>query len=180
MADRVFGCRSLVNGDTHAMAPLVPARLPGWRRVRIRTPLRPVPFLSVEPLAGGFVAGVLAPVADWPALDLREAAYLRHRVTVEAGGPRPAQVCAVPAPGATLAPAPLLLVYVETVAAGFAQLFGPGAIAAFVATTHGWDAPLLDDRAAPRYPRFRPLSTEGRAALHAALAAAGARIIAAG
>lgn len=180
MADRVFGYGSLANAATHAMRPLVPAILPGWRRVWVRAAGRPVAFLSVEPAPGVQVAGALAPVDDWAALDAREWAYARRAVTAEAGGPAAAQVYAVP-PAAVEAPgAPILLSYLDTVAEGFAALFGPAGVAAFFDTTAGWDAPVLDDRAAPRYPRATRPGAALRAAVDARLAALGARVTAAG
>ena len=41
-------------------------------------------------------------------------------------------------------------------------------------TTHGWDAPILDDRAAPHYPRHQPVSETERALTDAHLARIGA------
>ena len=48
------------------------------------------------------------------------------------------------------APHPILLSYLDTV--------GPEGAARFFETTSGWDAPILDDRSAPRYPRHQRLS----------------------
>ncbi|MCL4187641.1 MAG: gamma-glutamylcyclotransferase [Rhodobacteraceae bacterium] len=183
-APHVFGYGSLVNRQTHALRPAVPARLHGWRRVWVHTPARPVAFLSVEPAPGVTIAGLLAaaPAGDWAALDVREAAYVRHRLPPGAlahalPDPPAAEVYAVP-PAAAAAPSarhPILLSYLDTVVQGFLAEFGPEGAAAFFRTTAGWDAPVLDDRAAPRYPRARPLTAAERATVDAGLAAAGAR-----
>lgn len=37
--------------------------------------------------------------------------------------------------------------------------FGEAGVARFFATTDGWDAPILDDRAKPQYPRAQQLSS---------------------
>ncbi len=164
-----FGYGSLVNRATHDHAPAAPARLSGWRRVWRPTTLRPWPFLSAEP-AGGAIDGLAAavPGGDWAALDAREAAYRRHPLDA---------ACLTPAPGwtdrieiytldeARAAPAhggPILLSYLDTVVQGFLREFGPPGVARFFATTAGWTA-LLDDRAAPLYPRHQPTSAAERA-----------------
>ena len=181
MVDRVFGYGSLVNRATHGMAPAVPARLEGWRRVWVHVPARPVAFLSVR-RAEGAILGLAARVApgDWPALDAREAAYARHPVIVEGPeGPLPAPLYAVP-DGAGAAPRaahPILLSYLDTVVQGFRAVFGPDGAAAFFATTDGWDAPVLDDRAAPRYPRAQRLTGAERALVDRLLAATPARVV---
>lgn len=182
MTQRFFGYGSLVNRATHDYPDAQGAVLAGWRRVWVHTAARPVAYLSVRPVPGAAILGLVAqvPGGDWAALDLREAAYGRHPVSVTvAGASIPAQVYAVPR-GRAQAPVaahPILLSYLDAVVQGFWREFGAGGVADFFATTEGWDAPLLDDRATPRYPRAQPLTAAERAMVDAALAAEGARIM---
>ncbi|MDV7142380.1 gamma-glutamylcyclotransferase family protein [Tropicimonas sp. TH_r6] len=160
MQDRqFFGYGSLVNRATHNYPRTRPARLDGWRRVWVHTNLRPVAYLSVEK-AENVIEGLVAevPGADWAALDSRERAYDRHPIRAvlqECGSDAQAQVYAVPdshaaAPDITH---PVLLSYIDTVVQGFLEVFGEAGAKRFFATTAGWHAPILNDRAAPRYPR---------------------------
>ncbi|MEM9427313.1 MAG: gamma-glutamylcyclotransferase, partial [Pseudomonadota bacterium] len=55
---------------------------------------------------------------------------------------------------------PILLSYIDVVVQGYFRIGGEVAVEAFFHTTDGWDAPVLDDRAAPRYPRHQSLSSE--------------------
>ncbi|WP_102225455.1 gamma-glutamylcyclotransferase family protein [Acidimangrovimonas sediminis] len=175
--DFFFGYGSLVNRATHAYPEAHPARVTGWRRVWRHTSRRELAFLSVEPVEGAEIEGLVAavPGADWAALDLREAAYDRHPVPAAqidhpVARPIAVQIYAVPpapAPedaGDTTAPAapadrplPILLSYLDVVVQGFLREFGADGVARFFATTSGWEAPVLDDRAAPRYPRAQIL-----------------------
>ena len=165
---RFFGYGSLVNRATHGYAPAEPALLQGWRRVWVHVSARPVAYLSVEPAPGMTISGLVAPVpgGDWAALDAREYAYLRHPVMVQAAqGRSAAQVYAVPTDHA--APPslhnPILLSYLDAVVQGFLREFGPEGVEDFFATTAGWQAPIEDDRAAPRYPRAQALGDAERA-----------------
>jgi hypothetical protein len=54
---------------------------------------------------------------------------------------------------------PILLSYLDVVVQGYLNEFGEAGALLFFATTHGWDAPILNDRNAPRYPRHQTLST---------------------
>ncbi|MFN4173258.1 MAG: gamma-glutamylcyclotransferase family protein [Pseudorhodobacter sp.] len=174
-----FGYGSLVNRATHDYPAARPARLSGWRRVWVHTQARDLAFLSVRPDAGCTIAGLVAevPGQDWTALDAREFAYARHSVTaLPLTGPTlPVQVYAVPEADARApVPAhPILLSYLDAVVQGFLREFGAQGVAEFFATTTGWTAPILDDRAAPRYPRAQPLSATERAMVDAALAELG-------
>lgn len=164
-----FGYGSLVNRATHGHAPTAPARLAGWRRVWRHTTLRPRPFLSVEPAAGG-IDGLVAAVPDgnWAALDLRESAYRRQPLDPDRLTPAPdwatrVEIYAVD-PAHALPPRsqPILVSYLDTVVQGFLREFGEAGVARFFATTAGWTA-LLDDRGAPLYPRHQPLTAAERA-----------------
>ncbi len=180
-----FGYGSLVNRATHAYTPAYRARLVGWRRAWKHTQGRVTPFLTGVPDAGSVIDGLVAlvPGADWAALDLREEGYLRHSVahglTVDASVPVAAQVYAVP-PASVVTqadPAPMLLSYVDVVVQGYLREFGEAGAQDFFATTDGWDIPVLDDRAAPRYPRAQVLSVAERAFVDSGLAGVGARVI---
>jgi hypothetical protein len=48
---------------------------------------------------------------------------------------------------------PVLLSYLDVVVQGYLQEFDEAGVAHFFDTTDGWDAPLLDDRTHPHYPR---------------------------
>ena len=183
MAARVFGYGSLVNRATHDYPGAQAAALQGWRRVWVHTPARPVAFLSVERCADTAIAGLLAdvPGGDWAALDAREFAYARHAVSAEtADGALPAQVYAVPQGQPPTDDHPILLSYLDAVVQGFLREYGTEGAAGFFATTAGWQAPVLDDRAAPRYPRAQALSTNERATVDDGLVRVGARLIAPG
>ncbi len=178
MTARFFGYGSLVNRATHAYPGAQPASLAGWRRVWVHVAVRPVAFLSVEPAPGVTIAGLVAdvPGADWAALDAREFAYARHPVMAATGaGAVPAQVYAVPQGQPPSQRHPILLSYLDAVVQGFLREYGPAGAEAFFATTQGWDAPVLDDRATPRYPRAQALTPADRATVDAALTALGVR-----
>ncbi|MEF3048238.1 gamma-glutamylcyclotransferase family protein [Pseudotabrizicola sp. L79] len=180
-----FGYGSLVNRATHDYPRPRPASLLGWRRVWVHVASRPVAFLSVERATGSQILGLVAqvPGADWAALDAREYAYLRQpETTLVDDKPVPVQVYAVPAddhlPPTTANP--LILSYIDAVVQGFLREFGPQGAAHFFATTHGWQAPVLNDRANPSYPRHQVLTAAERRVVDEGLAQAGARIMPSG
>lgn len=166
-----FGYGSLVNRASHAFTGAVPAQLTGWRRVWRHTNLRPVAFLTVTPDPEAEIDGLIAPVpdADWPALDLREAAYIRASATHQVRHLLPHSpgivIYTIP-DGHHTAPSqahPILLSYLDVVVHGYLCEFGTTGVQRFFDTTHGWDAPVLDDRAYPLYPRHQSLSPDERA-----------------
>jgi len=165
-----FGYGSLVNRATHAYGAARRARLRGWRRAWRYTNFREGPFLTAVPCPNSEIEGLVAlvPGADWRALDEREIGYARlplgAELTVEDAAPPATQIYAVPESAATHPPhrQPILLSYVDVVFQGYLREYGPEGVARFIATTDGWDAPILDDRAAPRYPRHQPLSEDER------------------
>jgi hypothetical protein len=183
-AGHFFGYGSLVNRATHDFPAARPASLAGWRRVWVHTGARPVAFLSVEPAAGVTIDGLVAevPGGDWGALDAREWAYERHPVTAEADGPQRVQVYAVPQTRAAPPTVrhPVLLSYLDAVVQGFLREYGTEGAGRFFATTGGWAVPVLDDRAAPRYPRAQALTAGERAVVDRALDALGVRRISGG
>ncbi|KAF0676670.1 gamma-glutamylcyclotransferase family protein [Profundibacterium mesophilum] len=165
-----FGYGSLVNRRTHGHSAAITARLDGWRRVWRHTDLRPVAYLTAVPSPGSSIEGLIAavPGADWRALDHRERAYDRVPVTQiahGAGQPLAVELYTIP-PGKHRAPDrthPVLLSYLDVVVQGYLAEFGPEGAARFFRSTDGWDAPILDDRAQPLYPRAQTLSAAERA-----------------
>ncbi|RSK32262.1 gamma-glutamylcyclotransferase [Rhodovulum iodosum] len=165
-----FGYGSLVNRATHAFPSATRARVRGWRRAWRHTTLREVAYLSAVPDPEAEIEGLIAAVPghDWADLDHRERAYDRHDVSHavlhEAPHSPHVQIYAVPDSHAA-APTvrhPILLSYIDVVVQGYLREFGPEGARRFFATTAGWDAPILNDRAAPRYSRHQSLSSEER------------------
>lgn len=172
-----FGYGSLVNRATHDYANAHTARLSGWRRVWCHTDLRPVAFLSVVPDATTTISGLMAevPGADWAALDAREYAYDRitcsDTVSHPATGTPNIAVYSVPerARAQPTQTHPILQSYLDVVVQGYLREFGADGAQAFFDTTDGWNAPILQDRNAPRYPRHQTLSVSDRQFIDAAL-----------
>lgn len=182
MADPCFfGYGSLVNRATHDFPDLQPARLKGWRRAWCHTDLRPVAFLTALPDPGAEIDGMIAhvPNDDWTALDRREWAYVRLAVTDRVTHPleREVEIAVYAVPedrhGRPTARHPILLSYIDVVVQGYLREFGTDGAARFFATTTGWEAPVLNDRAAPRYPRHQRLTAAETAFVDEQLAALG-------
>lgn len=177
-----FGYGSLVNRSTHDYAEAYHARVTGWARKWMHTRLRDVAYLTAVPAEGVEIEGLIAavPSGDWAALDEREFGYDRHPVAQglahAATRPVAAHIYAVPghraaAPGQAH---PILLSYLDVVLQGYLREFGEAGALRFVDTTSGWDAPILDDRDDPRYPRHRRLTLSERGFVDDALRALGA------
>lgn len=180
-----FGYGSLVNRATHAYTTAHRARVKGWRRAWRYTSFREGPFLTAVPCPLSEIEGLIAqvPGGDWRALDAREVGYRRLQIgpelIPEAGAPSEAQIYAVPATD-TVDPTekqPILLSYVDVVFQGYLREFGVEGVARFIATTDGWEAPILDDRTAPLYPRHQPLSADERHLFDASLKALNVTIV---
>lgn len=180
-----FGYGSLVNAGTHRHNPLLRARAHGWRRAWVAVPWRDLCFLTAVRDASGYIDGAIAPVpdSDWAALDLRERGYDRHmdsaNITHDSAATQIA-IYAIPPQDCRPAGAqnPILLSYLDTVIAGFADLYGEDHARDFFVTTSGWEAPVLDDRADPRYPRTTPLSDDIRAIVDDGLRRCGSPLLA--
>ncbi|MDX1785507.1 MAG: gamma-glutamylcyclotransferase family protein [Roseovarius sp.] len=179
-----FGYGSLVNRATHGYADPQPATLTGWRRVWRHTDLRPVAYLTVVPdpdcVIDGLIAGV--PGDDWQALDVREGAYDRIHATDQVRHPlshRP-QIALYTIPegkhGRATDAHPVLLSYIDVVVQGYLREYGQDGAQRFFDTTDGWNAPVLNDRAAPIYPRHCTLSAEERAFVDDALVTLSAQV----
>jgi glutathione-specific gamma-glutamylcyclotransferase len=170
----VFAYGSLVN--SRARPPgvhSVPGILSGWVRQWmhcIETPQGKICALTVAPDARVEIAGLVlfqsAPgLAD---LDQRESGYSRVRVPVHLERPDPimAEIDCFAYVGDSAHykrgsdEYPLWRSYLDCVLAGYFELGGRGAMESFIASTHGWDAPILDDRRTPRYPRAVALTSD--------------------
>lgn len=179
----VFGYGSLVNRRTHEYTQAHAARVTGWQRAWRRTPLRERCFLTVVPMPGAQLYGLAAavPEQDWAALDAREQGYTRHMVAAvpsAAGNARQVALYAIP-PERFRPPGPddhLALSYIDTVVAGFVAEYGPEGAAQFFATTSGWEATVLDDRAAPLYARAQPVGAAVRRLTDEGIARVGAAV----
>ncbi len=165
-ASYFFGYGSLVNHSTHSYEDAHPARLTGWRREWRHTDLRPIAFLTAVPDDTCVIDGIIAhvPGDNWTALDEREFAYKRVITTPTVSHPKsdPIEIAVYTSrPDNGMPPDvrhPILLSYIDVVVQGYLAQFGEQGVAAFFASTHGWDAPILNDRATPQYPRHRLLS----------------------
>lgn len=176
-----FGYGSLVNQKTHRFGPAHRASVSGWQRAWRYTAQRKVSFLTVIPNSASAIDGLIAPVPDqdWQALDTREHAYDRLHVTehVQHAAQDAATVALYAIPQKRLsvpdARHPVLLSYLDVVVQGYLQEFGLAGAEHFFDTTTGWDAPILDDRAAPVYPRAQTLRPTEQACVDAMLNAYG-------
>lgn len=159
-----FGYGSLVNRATHIYDDAHKARLSGWRRVWVHTGDRPNAFLSVQQAQGSEIDGLIArvPDQDWAALDKREEGYRRFEVSDRVAHPvGSARVEVYSVPEETHVAeisGRIVLSYLDVVVQGFLNEFGEDGVAAFFATTDGWHTPIVNDRAAPLYPRAQQLS----------------------
>ncbi|MGR3291953.1 MAG: gamma-glutamylcyclotransferase family protein [Paracoccaceae bacterium] len=160
----IFGYGSLVNRATHDYTEIERAELHGWRREWHYTTLRDLAYLSATPDPDGSIIGVTlkAPQND-SKLEDRERAYQRSNVSrqvVRSGTAKiDIEIFAIsPALCRPTGPrSALLLSYIDVVVQGFLQEYGEPGVQNFFETTHGWGAPILNDRAAPVYPRHQPL-----------------------
>jgi hypothetical protein len=179
-----FGYGSLVNRATHSYPGASPATAKGWRRRWCHTALRPVAFLTAVPDPQGEIDGLMAavPGADWQALDQREYAYERiatHTTVTHALDHQP-EIALYAVPLATRSDPslrhPVLLSYLDVVVQGYLAEFGAAGAQRFFATTDGWDAPILNDRHAPLYPRHQSLTRSEQQVVDDQLAALCVRI----
>jgi cation transport protein ChaC len=164
-----FGYGSLVNRRTRTRNAVVdPFLIPGWRRSWahcIETRWGNFCGLTIVPSADGEVAGVVVRRhrSFLTRLDRREQQYKRiqlrlvdeqiqllralGRVDVFAYTSEPP----IFRPGNS--EYPIWRSYLECVLAGFIDVGGHPAAEEFIKSTAGWETPILDDRATPKYPR---------------------------
>ena len=181
-----FGYGSLVNRDTHHFGGIRPARLRGWRRVWRHTTLRTVAYLTVVPDDACEIDGLVAQVPgdDWADLDYRERAYDRvaahHQVSHDLPHAPDIVVYSIPhgRHGTPTQACPVLLSYIDVVVQGYLREFGEDGVARFFDTTDGWDAPVVDDRDAPIYPRHCTLTAPERSMVDDMLQTVGTKRIA--
>lgn len=156
---RFFGYGSLVNVATHSYGGVEPAEVGGWRRQWVQSKARPVSFLSVVPDPLSRIEGIIAEVGEigWDGLDEREAAYSRTPLPEPHSGVQIYQ-----AAPEHLAPPnfgqPILMSYLDVVVQGFNALYGDDGVRRFFRSTTGWETGILNDRAAPIYPRSLPMT----------------------
>lgn len=178
----VFGYGSLVNPGTHDFGDVYPAHLTGWRRVWRHVEGRSVAFLTIVRDEACEIFGALAavPGEDWAALDVRERSYVREPAQqLKHDVSQATDIRLYHAPEHLHRPHvghhPILLSYLDVVVQGYLRLGGETAVEAFFATTDGWDAPILNDRNAPRYPRHQTLTEREQAMVDDHLARLGAK-----
>jgi len=150
----------------------VPGILPGWVRQWmhcIETPQGKICALTAAPDARVEIAGLvlLQSAHGLAELDQRESGYFRVRVPVHLETPDPAVAeidCFTYISNSAhykhgSPEFPIWRSYLDCVLAGYFELGGREAMESFVASTQGWDAPILDDRRTPRYPRAVALTS---------------------
>lgn len=150
---RCFGYGSLVHRETRpGRCGAERASIRGFERAWAHRTERSGTVLTVRRAPGRGIEGVFFAVDDATAaaLDRREVRY--DRLSLDAPGDY-----TYAAPEAILSPGtrehPILRSYLDCVLAGYHDLGGADAVAAFVDTTTGWETPILDDRSEPRYVR---------------------------
>ncbi|MCT4557772.1 MAG: gamma-glutamylcyclotransferase [Pelagimonas sp.] len=179
-----FGYGSLVNAATHDYAPVYQAKASGWKRAWRYTSDRKLAFLTAVRDENSEIDGLIAPVPgnDWGALDERERAYERHASVHQITHGSDARDIAIYAidPDRSAAPTedhPILLSYLDVVIQGYLRVFGLDGVTHFLETTEGWEAPILDDRASPIYPRAQRIGAGERAVVDDLLGQIGSRRI---
>ena len=155
-----FGYGSLVNRDTRPSGEgFAPGIIAGWQRRwahRVVGAQAHVGFsvLTVEPAPAVDIEGVLVPISltDLPHLDRREKGYERRSLELSCDAESVSVYVSCNALPAS-EQYPLLQSYVDCVLAGYLAVFGWDGVARFFATTQGWEAPIINDRMKPLYPR---------------------------
>lgn len=163
-----FGYGSLVNTRTHIYKRATVAKIKGWRREWRWVPERQLAFLTAVADESCEIDGLIAevPNQDWAALDAREEFYDRLNAndctTHALDEDLDIAIYAIPIGSSGLASDnhPILLSYLDVVLQGYTDVYGEKGALDFFATTTGWGAPILNDRATPVYPRAQSLSTE--------------------
>lgn len=139
--------------------------------------------LSIEtsaPERKGSIEGVIArmPASELPQLDQRESGYDRLKLPIsdfnlsESIETDFVYVYQSEMQRRYLANAehPILQSYIDCVLAGYLQQFGLAGMQAMIDTTRGWDRPVMNDRAVPRYPRAVDVGEELQSSIDELLA----------
>ncbi|WP_300060875.1 gamma-glutamylcyclotransferase family protein [uncultured Roseobacter sp.] len=178
-----FGYGSLVNTKSHSYPDPHPATLNGWRRAWVATPRFGVVLLTGVPTPGHSIDGLIAavPNADWAALDARENGYARlpaHHA-VDHAHPATPEIAVYAVQRENMlerSSQMILLSYLDVVVQGFHEVFGEAGVQRFFETTDGWNTPILNDRADPRYPRHQQLTKRQTALVDGHLDALSAQV----
>nr|WP_323776686.1 gamma-glutamylcyclotransferase family protein [Amylibacter sp.] len=180
MTGSFFGYGSLVNAGTHNYQNLRPTTLTGWRRHWVQSSRRDVAFLSVTPDPLSSISGLVADVGDigWDALDLREEAYDRLVLDTDPLIGVAMYKASAAAMSTENLGQPILLSYLDCVSQGFHQVFGTDGVRDFFRSTTGWDTLILNDRAAPIYPRAGVLTAAETTLVNDHITMVGATVIA--
>jgi hypothetical protein len=123
------------------------------------------------------------PNGDWAALDQREWAYDRvlasSAITHAVAQELEIAVYAVPEWRHTVPTTryPILLSYLDVVVQGYLHHYGEAGVDRFFETTMGWESPVLNDRARPRYPRHQVLNAGETACVNRRLKALDVQMI---
>jgi hypothetical protein len=172
-----FGYGSLVNRQTRAANTRAYAvTLSGWVRQWkhcIDTPAGKLCALAAVPRDDAEIDGVvvLDDRAGLAATDRRELGYRRERVLIPRfDGDTDAvegyiYVSNAPYNRWASEQYPIWRSYVDCVLAGYIDVWGEDGARRFIASTEGWDGPILDDRSAPKYPRAVQLEDALRASI---------------
>lgn len=178
----VFGYGSLTN--TRTLPPYLAFRratLVGWRRAWRATSIAHaggVCALSVVEAEGETIDGLVVTFDREvrPVVDAREVRYdplpavadgqsvivFRARPEIDRYGDRDH---------------PIHLSYLDVIVQGFIEHYGSEGVRRFAASTDGWHVPVVDDRAAPNYPRHQRLTQEERTVVDRLLVEVGATVI---
>ncbi len=183
----VFGYGSLVNARARPSGVhSLPAILTGWVRQWmhcIETPQGKICALTVAPEARVEIAGIVIfqNLGGLAELDQRESGYSRVRVSARHDRPdrRATEFdCFTYVSDSTHHRSgseefPIWRSYLDCVLAGYFDLGGHPAMDDFIASTKGWNAPILDDRRLPRYPRAVTLAPDVQRGIDETLAQQG-------
>lgn len=182
MTFSVFGYGSLVNRGTlpeHVSA--TPATARGWRRAW-RAASRVATWggcaVSIHEAPGEEIDGLVVSFDDalWPVIEAREHRY----VWFELPGFDERVIAFRAAPEADRwgdREHPIHLTYLDAILQGFLREFGEEGARRFMTTTDGWHVPVLDDRDAPRYPRWQVLDARERDIVDALLVEWGVEVV---
>jgi glutathione-specific gamma-glutamylcyclotransferase len=175
----ILGYGSLVNYCTHRKpgVTIYPFRLTGWQRAWGHCvdaePAGKVCALTIKPQRKAEVAGAFVQElrAELRCLEKREKNYRRVRILSRSqsfvsqileDAPIFTYTSDRPELRQGSREFPIWRSYLECVLAGFLDVGGQAAVRDFIVTTKGWEAPILDDRLAPKYMRATTLSPEIR------------------
>ena len=182
----LFAYGSLVERATKGSGFIWPADLTGfsraWRHC-MDTEWGKVCALTIVARHNARVRGVLIPITEdeLAALDVREIGYVRGAIDrSHLSG------LSIPSSGTLMTyfsrkehlhpgseKYPIWRSYVDYILAYYIEVFGIDSAKLFISETVGWEAPMLDDRHAPKYPRAKTLAPSMRALVDDALASAG-------